>query len=181
MSEALIFQRLALIGVGLIGSSIARAARLTGTAGSIVATARSEATRKRVAELKLADAVVDTNAEAVAGADLVIMCIPVGACGETAREIAPHLAKGAVISDVGSTTFISFPRTRSPALSIPARMPDSPSCSSTAGAFSRRAPRPTRAPSSGSPPSGKHSATGSSACRRSIMIWSSQSPAISLT
>ena len=102
MSEVLIFQRLALIGVGLIGSSIARAARLTGTAGSIVATARSEATRKRVAELKLADAVVDTNAEAVAGADLVIMCIPVGACGETAREIAPHLAKGAVISDVGS-------------------------------------------------------------------------------
>ncbi|MBV8743482.1 MAG: prephenate/arogenate dehydrogenase family protein [Xanthobacteraceae bacterium] len=102
MSEAPIFQRLALIGVGLIGSSIARAARLTGVAGSIVATARSEATRKRVAELKLADAVVETNAEAVAGADLVILCIPVGACGETAREIAPHLAKGAVISDVGS-------------------------------------------------------------------------------
>ena len=102
MSEAPIFQRLALIGVGLIGSSIARAARLTGVAGSIVATARSEATRKRVAELKLADAVVDTNAEAVAGADLVILCIPVGACGETAREIAPHLAKGAIISDVGS-------------------------------------------------------------------------------
>src|SRR6201985_2419485 len=102
MTEAPIFQRLALIGVGLIGSSIARAARLTGVAGSIVATARSEATRKRVAELKLADAVVDTNAEAVAGADLVILCIPVGACGEAAREIAPHLANGAIISDVGS-------------------------------------------------------------------------------
>ena len=101
MSEAPIFQRLSLIGVGLIGSSIARAARLTGVAGSIVATARSEATRKRVVELKLADAVVDTNAEAVAGADLVIMCIPVGACGETAREIAPNLAQGAIATAVG--------------------------------------------------------------------------------
>ena len=97
-----LFNRLALIGVGLIGSSIARAARAQGTVGSIVATARSPATRRRVAELGLADQVVETNAAAVEGADLVIVCIPVGACGPVAQEIGPHLAPGAIVSDVGS-------------------------------------------------------------------------------
>jgi cyclohexadieny/prephenate dehydrogenase len=97
-----LFNRLALIGVGLIGSSIARAARAQGAAGSIVATARSPATRKRVAELGLADQVVETNAAAVEGADMVIVSIPVGACGVVAKEIGPHLAPGAIISDVGS-------------------------------------------------------------------------------
>ncbi len=96
------FNRLALIGVGLIGSSIARAARAKGLVGSITATARSEATRKRVVELGIADKVVDSNPAAVEGADLVIVCIPVGACGPVAEEIAPHLAKGAIVSDVGS-------------------------------------------------------------------------------
>ncbi len=97
-----LYNRLALIGVGLIGSSIARAARAQGAVGSIVATARSEATRKRVAELGIADQVVETNAAAVEGADLVIVCIPVGASGAVAKEIGPHLAKGATVSDVGS-------------------------------------------------------------------------------
>jgi cyclohexadieny/prephenate dehydrogenase len=97
-----IYNRLALIGTGLIGSSIARAARAQGAAGSIVATARSAQTRKRVAELGLADQVVESNAAAVEGADLVIVCIPVGACGAVAREIGPHLATGATVSDVGS-------------------------------------------------------------------------------
>jgi cyclohexadieny/prephenate dehydrogenase len=96
------FNRLALIGVGLIGSSIARAAREQGLVRSIVATARSPKTRKRVAELGLADQVVETNAAAAEGADLVIVCVPVGACGEVAKEIAPHLAAGAIVSDVGS-------------------------------------------------------------------------------
>jgi cyclohexadieny/prephenate dehydrogenase len=96
------FNRLALIGVGLIGSSIARAAREQGLVRSIVATARSPKTRKRVAELGLADQVVETNAAAVEGADLVIVCVPVGACGEVAKEIAPHLAPDATVSDVGS-------------------------------------------------------------------------------
>ena len=100
-SEAL-FNRLALIGVGLIGSSIARAARAQRAARSIVATARSPETRRRVAELGLADQVVDSNAAAVEGADLVIVCIPVGACGAVAREIGPHLSAGAIVSDVGS-------------------------------------------------------------------------------
>jgi cyclohexadieny/prephenate dehydrogenase len=97
-----LYNRMALIGVGLIGSSIARAAREQGAARSIVATARSPATRRRVAELGLADQVVETNAAAVEGADLVIVCIPVGACGEVAREIGAHLAAGATVSDVGS-------------------------------------------------------------------------------
>jgi cyclohexadieny/prephenate dehydrogenase len=97
-----LFNRLALIGVGLIGGSIARAARAQGAVRSIVATARSAATRKRVAELGLADQVVETNAAAVAGADLVIVSIPVGACGAVAQEIGPQLAPGAIVSDVGS-------------------------------------------------------------------------------
>src|SRR5260370_19515163 len=88
--------------MGLIGSCIARATRAQGTAGSIVATARSAATRRRVAELGLADQVVETNAAAAEGADLVIVAIPVGACGEVAAEIGPHLAPGAIVSDVGS-------------------------------------------------------------------------------
>ena len=96
------FNRLALIGFGLIGGSIARAARAQGLVGEIIATARSEQTRARVSELGLADAVVKTNAEAVVGADLVILSIPVGACGAVAQEIAPHLAQGAIVSDVGS-------------------------------------------------------------------------------
>jgi cyclohexadieny/prephenate dehydrogenase len=91
-----------LIGTGLIGSSIARGARAQRLAGEIVATARTAATRRRVLELGIADRVAETNAAAVAGADLVIVCIPVGQSGAAAREIAPHLAPGAIVSDVGS-------------------------------------------------------------------------------
>jgi cyclohexadieny/prephenate dehydrogenase len=101
-AKAPLFNRLALIGVGLIGSSIARAARAQGVVRSITATARSPATRRRVAELGLADQVVESNAAAVAGADLVIVCTPVGVCGEVAKEIADHLSAGAIVSDVGS-------------------------------------------------------------------------------
>ena len=100
--SAPLYNRLALIGVGLIGSSIARAARAQGIVREIVATARSAATRRRVAELGLADQVVESNAAAVAGADLVIVCVPVGACGEVAAEVGPHLKRGATVSDVGS-------------------------------------------------------------------------------
>jgi cyclohexadieny/prephenate dehydrogenase len=96
------FKRLALIGFGLIGGSIARAAKAQGLVSEIVTTARSEKTRTRVKELGVVDAVVETNVEAVKGADLVILCIPVGACGPVAAEVAAHLAPGAIISDVGS-------------------------------------------------------------------------------
>jgi cyclohexadieny/prephenate dehydrogenase len=102
VSDNPIFERLALIGVGLIGSSIARATRAAGATRSIVATARSGATRRRVAELGIADQVAETNAAAVEGADLVIVCVPVGQCGAVAAEIGPYLKAGAVVSDVGS-------------------------------------------------------------------------------
>jgi cyclohexadieny/prephenate dehydrogenase len=96
------FDRIALIGFGLIGGSIARAARQQGLAKEIVTTARSEKTRARVIELGIVDRVVETNAEAAKDADLVILCIPVGACGPVATEIAPHLKPGVIVSDVGS-------------------------------------------------------------------------------
>jgi cyclohexadieny/prephenate dehydrogenase len=96
------FKRIALIGFGLIGGSIARAARAQGLVGDIVTTARSAKTRARVTELGIVDSVVETNAEAVRDADLVILCIPVGACGPVAQEIAAHLKPGAIVSDVGS-------------------------------------------------------------------------------
>jgi cyclohexadieny/prephenate dehydrogenase len=96
------FKRIALIGFGLIGGSIARAARAQGLVGDIVTTAHSAKTRARVAELGIVDSVVETNAEAVKNADLVILCIPVGACGPVAQEIAAHLKPGAIVSDVGS-------------------------------------------------------------------------------
>jgi cyclohexadieny/prephenate dehydrogenase len=97
-----IVQRLALIGTGLIGGSIARAARASGAAKTIVATARSAETRKRVTELGFADHVAATNADAVKDADLIIVSVPVGASGTVAAEIGPHLKPGAILSDVGS-------------------------------------------------------------------------------
>jgi cyclohexadieny/prephenate dehydrogenase len=97
-----LFDRLALIGVGLIGSSIARAARAQGVVRAIVATARTPATRARVAELGIADQVTETNAAAAAGADLVIISIPVGQSGAVAKEIGGQLKAGAIVSDVGS-------------------------------------------------------------------------------
>jgi cyclohexadieny/prephenate dehydrogenase len=102
VSAAPLFERLALIGFGLIGGSIARAAREQGLAGEIVTTAHSAKTRARVKQLGVVDRVVETNAEAVKDADLVVLCIPVGACGPVAQEIAAHLRPGAIVSDVGS-------------------------------------------------------------------------------
>jgi cyclohexadieny/prephenate dehydrogenase len=102
MNAAPPFKRMALIGFGLIGGSIARAAREQGLAGEIVATARSATTRARVTELGIVERVLDTNVEAVKDADLVILCIPVGACGAVAQEISSHLKPGAIVSDVGS-------------------------------------------------------------------------------
>jgi len=97
-----LFDTLAIIGPGLIGSSIMRAARAHGAVRAIVTTSRSPETRRRVVELGIADQVVETNAEAVEGADLVIVCVPVGVCGAVAEEIAPHLKPGAIVSDAGS-------------------------------------------------------------------------------
>ena len=102
MAEEPHFKRLALIGVGLIGSSIAWAARRGNLVGEIVCSARTEATRARALEIGVVDRAVATNAEAVAGADLVILCTPVGTFGKVAQEIGPHLQAGAIVSDAGS-------------------------------------------------------------------------------
>jgi cyclohexadieny/prephenate dehydrogenase len=99
-----LFRRLALIGVGLIGSSVARRARQHGDlATEIVANARSQATLDRVAELGIADRVEADPARAVEGADCVMLCAPVGAYEALAQAIAPHLAPGCILTDVGST------------------------------------------------------------------------------
>jgi cyclohexadieny/prephenate dehydrogenase len=99
---AVIYDRVALIGLGLIAGSMAHAMRRGGVAGEIVGTARSAETREIARKIGLCDRIVDTSAEAVEGADLVVLCVPVGAMGSVAREIAPHLAPGATVSDVGS-------------------------------------------------------------------------------
>lgn len=99
-----VFRRLALIGIGLIGSSVARIARERGDiAHEIVANARSQGTLDRVMELGIADRVELDPAKAVAGADCVMLCAPVGTYAALAEAIAPHLAPGCVLTDVGST------------------------------------------------------------------------------
>ncbi len=100
---AQIYERVALIGLGLIASSMAYAMREKGLAGEIVGTARSSETRDLAREIGFCDRVVETAAEAVEGADLVVLCVPVGAMGAVAEEIGSHLQSGAVLSDVGST------------------------------------------------------------------------------
>ena len=97
-----LFERLALIGLGLIGSSLARAARAKHLAREIVACDASPEVAERVRALGIADAVTTDAAVAVAGADLVILCVPVGAMGAVAACIGPHVAAGAIVSDVGS-------------------------------------------------------------------------------
>lgn len=100
--SAPMFPKLALIGIGLIGSSIALAARKTGLAGKVAIYTRSPATLKRAEELNLGDSYHADPAEAVRDADCVILCIPVGGSGEIAKAIAPALKPGAIVSDVGS-------------------------------------------------------------------------------
>lgn len=102
MSEAPHVTRLCLIGLGLIGSSIARAVRRMGLAGEIVACDRSPDVLAAVTRLGLADRVEADCQKAVAGADLVILSVPMGAYAALAAAIGPHLAPGAIISDVGS-------------------------------------------------------------------------------
>ena len=98
-----VFRRLALLGVGLIGSSVARAVRLHGLADSVAGYVPAGPERARLRELDIVDEVVDTPALAVAGADAVMLCAPVGTFGALAEAIAPHLLPGAVLTDVGST------------------------------------------------------------------------------
>ena len=91
-----------MIGMGLIGSSLARVLRRDGLAGHIAASARTQATLDKATALGLCDSATLDAAEAAAGADLVMLCTPVGAYTETAATIAPALKPGAIVSDVGS-------------------------------------------------------------------------------
>ncbi|MCB1400095.1 MAG: prephenate dehydrogenase/arogenate dehydrogenase family protein, partial [Rhodobacteraceae bacterium] len=100
--SAPVYNRVALVGLGLIASSMAHAIRWKGLAAEIVGHAKSPESRATALEIGLCDRVCDTAAEAVKGADLVVLAVPVGAMGDIAAEIAPHLAAGATVTDVGS-------------------------------------------------------------------------------
>ncbi|SHM29605.1 prephenate dehydrogenase [Roseovarius litoreus] len=97
-----VYDRVALIGLGLIASSMFWAMKRGGLAGEVTGYARSSETRATAREIGLCDRVCDSAAEAVEGADLVVLCVPVGAMGAVAAEIAPALKPGATVSDVGS-------------------------------------------------------------------------------
>jgi cyclohexadieny/prephenate dehydrogenase len=97
-----IFQKVALVGAGLIGSSIARAARRRGLAKHIAAYIPRDTTRARAAKSGFADSLHAELSSAVAGADLVVLATPIGTFGELSREAAPYLVSGAILTDVGS-------------------------------------------------------------------------------
>ena len=97
------FDTIALIGIGLIGSSLARVIKREGLAGHIVVSTRSESTLARAQQLGLGDSYTLDSAEAVKSADLVIVSVPVGSSGAIARQIAGSLKPGAIVTDVGST------------------------------------------------------------------------------
>ncbi|GGL75129.1 prephenate/arogenate dehydrogenase family protein [Wenxinia marina] len=97
-----VYDRVALIGLGLIAGSMAHAMREKGLAREVVGHARSAETRAVAREIGLVDRVTECAAEAVEGADLIVLAVPVGAMEEVAREIAPRLKGGATVTDVGS-------------------------------------------------------------------------------
>lgn len=97
-----VFEQISLIGLGLIGSSLSHAIRRAGLAERITGAARSEATRKTAERLELCDAVFADPADAARGADLIILCAPVGTLGAIAETISPVVKSGAILTDVGS-------------------------------------------------------------------------------
>ncbi|QQA42082.1 prephenate/arogenate dehydrogenase family protein [Pelagovum pacificum] len=96
------YEKVALIGLGLIASSMFWAMKRAGTVGEVSGYARSAETRATAREIGLCDTVCDSAIEAVKDADLVVLCVPVGVMGAVAEEIGPHLKPGATVSDVGS-------------------------------------------------------------------------------
>jgi cyclohexadieny/prephenate dehydrogenase len=102
VSEQPPFKSVALIGLGLIGSSIARGVREAMPGVDLRGYDSNPDIRERAVRLELVDVLADEPADAAAGADLVIFCVPVGAMADAARAVAPTLAEGAVVSDVGS-------------------------------------------------------------------------------
>ena len=99
---AKVYDRVALIGLGLIASSMYWAIKRAGLAYHVTGYARSEETRQTAREIGLCDTVCDSIADAVQGADLVVLCVPVGAMGAVAEEMSHYLKVGATVSDVGS-------------------------------------------------------------------------------
>ncbi|WP_292483845.1 prephenate/arogenate dehydrogenase family protein [Mesorhizobium sp.] len=97
------FEKIALVGIGLIGSSLARVIHREGLAGHVAISTRSETTLARARELGLGSSYTMDAKKAVGDADLVIVSVPVGSSGEVAEEIAPALKQGAILTDVGST------------------------------------------------------------------------------
>lgn len=97
-----VYERVALIGLGLIASSMFWAIKRARLATEVTGYARSAETRDTAREIGLCDRICDSATEAVEGADLVVLCVPVGAMGAVAAEIAPALKPGATVSDVGS-------------------------------------------------------------------------------
>lgn len=100
--SAVVYDRVALIGLGLIASSMFWAIKRGGLATEVTGYARSQATRDTARRIGLCDRVCDSATEAVEDADLVVLCVPVGAMEQVARDIAPRLKPGATVSDVGS-------------------------------------------------------------------------------
>lgn len=101
-AEKPVFNTVAIVGLGLIGSSLARVIRAEGLAARIIACVRPGPTADKVRDLGLADEVHEVLAEGVRDADLVILCTPVGTYGALVRDMAAHLKPGAIVSDVGS-------------------------------------------------------------------------------
>ncbi len=102
MSTEILFERVAFIGIGLIGSSLARVIKRDGLARHIVASARTERTLETALRIGIADSVEIDAAEAVRDADLVVICTPISTYGAIAERIAPNLKPGAIVTDVGS-------------------------------------------------------------------------------
>jgi len=100
--QPVLFDRVALIGIGLIGSSLAHAIRRGGLARHIAGFAKSEATRATARDLGIVDSVHETAAAAVEGADLVVLCVPLGAYASIAAAIRDVLKPGSILTDVGS-------------------------------------------------------------------------------
>lgn len=99
---SVIYDRVALIGLGLIASSMYWGIKRAGLANEVTGYARSAETRDTAREIGLCDRVCDTAVEAVQNADLVVLCVPVGVMASVASDIGPHLKPGATVSDVGS-------------------------------------------------------------------------------
>jgi len=102
MDSRPLFGKVALLGIGLIGSSMAHAMRRAGLAAHIAGYARSPETLETAKNIGFADSLHDTPEAAVHEADFVVLATPIGSFGALAQEIAPHLKPGAIVSDVGS-------------------------------------------------------------------------------